>query len=126
MVYQAMNRSPKDANVIIRNPICGNDDIDFDVIPARILSLFSDNRTPETKMRSYAVVERHVAVDVDHDPYHRFGFVVAGGLFRDEYYAPQVIDTDDLVTQFGKTCFFHGEFGAKVVHVLPIFKVYFI
>jgi hypothetical protein len=123
MVYQAKNRSPKDANVVVRSSLAGNSD---NVVPARILSLFSDRRTLESEVRSYIIVEKHVALsftDRRHDPYLQFGFVAAGSLYHDRYHAPEVMDGDDLVTQFGRTLFFLDKIRADVVHVLPIFKV---
>jgi hypothetical protein len=123
MVYQAKNRSPKDANVIVRSSLSGNSD---NVAPARILSLFSDRRTLENQVRLYVIVEKHVALsstDRRHDPYLQFGFVAAGSIYHDRYHAPEVVDGDDLVTQFGRTLFFLDGIGADVVHVLPVFKV---
>ena len=117
-IFQAAGRSPKDANVIVRS-------VD-DVVPARILSLFTDKRAANGQVQMHLVIERHVELapeDIANDPYCQFGFVVAGGLFRNVFDALEIIPSGDLVTLFGKTPFFHDRIGKEVVHVLPIFKV---
>ncbi|KAI5981365.1 hypothetical protein EDD15DRAFT_2204114 [Pisolithus albus] len=120
MVFQAVARSPGDANVIVRDKHSREK-----CTAARILALFTDTTATTSPMPSFAVIERHVELnqkDQELDPYRRFGFPVAGALYYDKFHPSEVVSSNKLVTQFAKTVFVHEPLNSEVAHVLPIFK----
>jgi hypothetical protein len=88
-------------------------------VPARILAIIDRKSQPEKPL---ILIKRLVELDPDLDPYAKFGFTVAGGLFLDRYHSPEVVECEALVTLFARTAFEYSTLG-EVVHVLPIVKV---
>lgn len=125
--FQSYSRLPHAANVIIRDP----SSIDF---PARIVEILL--YTPATAAhtskttsppRITVIFQRYKAKPPgQHDPYKEFGFVVAGGLFRDDCSELEFTDMENIVTHFGKTPYRgHPKDPAPqgLIHVLPLYKV---
>jgi hypothetical protein len=110
--YQPEARSTRDSNAIVRNA-------DLELVPACILAIVDRKSQPGKPL---ILVQRLVEVDPDLDPYAKFGFTVAGGLFLDRYHSPEVVECEALVTLFARTAFEYSTLG-EVVHVLPIMKV---
>jgi hypothetical protein len=117
MAFSTVARSPKDANVIVKDA--------EDIFPAHILSMFMySHEQPRSQL--YAVIERHIALNDIHkesDPYAPFGFTVAGSLFYNDFHPMEIVNASRLVTLFAKTVLPWDRIACDVVHVLPLFKV---
>ncbi|KAH7916868.1 hypothetical protein BV22DRAFT_1052853, partial [Leucogyrophana mollusca] len=121
IIFQTSQRSPKDANAIIR-------DANETEVPAEIQSIFMDKDLQHQKRepRVFVIVKRFVALgptEKKWDPYRRFGWVVAGALFFDILHPAEVIEVENLVTLFAKTSYYHRQIRAKIIHALPIKRV---
>ncbi|KAI6148195.1 hypothetical protein EDD17DRAFT_1514253 [Pisolithus thermaeus] len=120
MVFQAAAQSPRDTNVIVWDKHSREK-----CTAARILALFTDTTATTSPTPSFAIIEQHVELsqkDQELDPYQHFRFPIAGALYYDKFYPPEVIGSNKLMTQFAKTVFIHEPLNAEVAHVLPIFK----
>jgi len=91
-------------------------------VPARILAIATRNMQPKTPFLLIQRLMELETADADQDPYKDFGFITAGGLFRNRYHPPEIIDAEAVLTLFARTVFEYGTLG-EVIHVLPIIKV---
>lgn len=125
--FQSYSRLPHAANIIIRGP----NSIDF---PARIVEILlytpaTAARTSQTTSppRITVIFQRFKDKPPEqHDPYEEFGFVVAGGLFRNDCSDLEFTDVENVVAHFGKTPYRgHPKDPAPqgLIHVLPLYKV---
>ena len=114
--YRPVARSHRDSNLMIRQT---PDDDGCDIGPARLLGMF------RAENRIVLIVERHKPLNAALrliDPYHQFGFIMAGSLFHRDFLPPEAVPVEDLICPFAMTPYkYDGD--ADLVHVLPLPQV---
>jgi len=119
ILFRTQWDSPADANAIIWSNETDNEP--DTQVPAHILGIFI------YQAGIFLVLERLVALEPElklKDPFHPFGFPIAGALFHDHCHPTEVVPLKDLVTLFAKTSYYDDVLCLNVVHVLPILKVW--